>query len=237
MERIRTGSNTQHQQHHQQQHQQQQHNYDLSVTNIPIEHGYVITKASIGQLMSRLFFLVQIGYQDTQLSANSNSEYHNLIYKRCISKFFSTRLNQFVQKYEDILKCENSWENAVKDYNIGSVGLPKGMIIPQKINGTNKLSRSKIGDIIQAVKQRADFIINREVPTIYDSHEDHQYYRMYFVKMQDEIKQFWPEIESFESDWIRCIDKAKKAQYAFDIKNSFYKGHKSNRTDDDDDKY
>jgi hypothetical protein len=183
--------------------------YELSINNIKTYYELTIDRASIGQLILSLNFL------GIKKKAKQN------IYQKKLNKiFFTTKAKEFVEIYNKLLKCESEEERSVKYFNL--VGpLPKKLSIPQKLSKTGSpiLNIAKIGDRIQALKQRVDFIANRDLPSFYNDKPSHT---KHFYEMQELMKSFVDEIDKFEIDFRKAIDICTKLQNAYDIKQSMY---------------
>jgi hypothetical protein len=165
--------------------------YDLSLELIPYKPKLLITNASIGQLVNYFKFLCIVNPKNA--------------YQESLNKFFRSRRVQFIEMYENCLKCKCEVEMKVKYYNL--VGpLPVGMVIEQPIAGSSLLKKGKLSDIFKALYQRIEFISTREIPIYYGKHIE---YRFYFVKIQEQLKKFMEEIQSFEIDFVNAINIAK----------------------------
>jgi hypothetical protein len=169
-------------------------NYSLSLDQAELKDNYNLFQASLGQVMKQLKVMTV---------KQPLSEFDKVMFK-----FFTERKAVFVESFEKILNCESDEEYKVKSFNlIGN--LPRGVMVPQKIKGHVKLCKARLGDLIATVYQRIQFIVTREVPSFYDNFPE---MKNYFLKMQDEIKEFGCEVKSFEDDFIAAVDNAHKAR-------------------------
>lgn len=171
----------------------EQINKELSLDLVNWKPNYILAMASIGQIMV------------------SFSKIKNLVPKNTYEIILYEKLNKIVHtlliKYNNLLKYNSNVEREVKYYNL-IVDLPKNTFIDD--NDNIYLKNAKIGKLVNASKQRINFILNRDIPMRY---KKDILYEDAFIKMRDELKEFLNTMNDFEKDFVNSIDEAKKAQF------------------------
>lgn len=166
-------------------------NNELNLNMVNWRPNYILAMASIGQIMV------------------SFSKIKNLVPKNSYESVLYIKLNKnisiLLEKYNDLLKYNSNAEREVKYYNL-IVDLPKNTFIDDKDN--IYLKNARIGKLVNASKQRINFILNRDIPFRY---KNNVLYENAFVQMRDELKEFYETLINFEKDFVISIDEAKKA--------------------------
>lgn len=177
---------------------------DISLDMIRIEKYYRVSKSSLPQLLVRLKMV--------NIDNPKNS------YEFMFNKLYRQRVQIVINEYNKVLKYRTSVEYYIKVYNLFG-RLPKNIIIETFMKGSDKLFQSRVGDLITAIKQRIEFIIDRNVPQVYylwDYNEELNYVEE-FNKMQNELTKFWYTIDKFEKDFKEIIYVSKRAITLVDL--------------------
>lgn len=171
-------------------------NQNLSLSFIKINKYHELDKSSLAEIMKRLDG-IKIKHPKDQ-------------YQETMKKFFDTKKKQFIKFYENILQCETNEEYIVKYYNL-LAPLPLNIInsggIKTKIKKTNVLVKAAIYDMIQALKQRINYIIESKIPVMYEYNE---LYKKEYLKIKDDMKIFLQKLIKFEKDWEKTKKQANK---------------------------
>ena len=172
-------------------------NFDLSLDMVQFEYNCPVSQASIGQIIKSLNSVVNLKAKN--------------IYEITLYSKFNSFIPQFIEEYNKLLKCTNQFEYLVK-YYILIVQLPYGVEIPINNHNYINLGKPRIGELIKAARQRISFIIEREIPMVYQILE---LYRQEYLKMIEQLKDFLIKLNEFEKDFVNAIDLAHKAQQKF----------------------
>ena len=168
--------------------------FDLSLDMVAFEYNCPVSQASIGQIIKSLNNVVNLHAKN--------------IYEITLYSKFNSIIPQFIDEYNKLLKCSNQLEYIVK-YYILIVKLPYGVEIPINNHNNIRLGKPRVGELIKAARQRIDFIIEREMPIVYQTFEP---YRHEYLKMIEQLKDFLVKLDEFEKDFVNAIDLAHKAQ-------------------------
>ncbi len=167
----------------------------LSLDKVKIGRRHKVTRASIAQLVKRL---------STSKITNPKNKY-----QESLNIFFESENSKLADRYNEILQCSSYDEMVVKEYNLLG-DLPGKMEITEPcIQKSNTLSKASIGDMINALRQRIQFIINREIPLYYVINES---YKTEFNNMQQQITEFENAVDEYEENWIEANDIAQKTK-------------------------
>ena len=168
----------------------------MSLDKVKIGRRHKVNRASIAQLVKRL--------------STSRIKNPKNIYQESLNEFFDAQNPKLAKAYNDILNCSNYEEYVVKEYNLLG-DLPGKMAIDTSIQKSNLLFKAAVGDMINALKQRVKFIIEREIPVYYNSNEQ---FKKEFINMQEQIAEFSYEVNEYEENWIKANDTAQKAKHS-----------------------
>ena len=177
----------------------------LDISCVRTHHTLKIYRASLGQIVR--------SFQHFIIKEPKNVYQHKLN-----RLFFKKSVPEFISKYNDLLQFSTVAEHDVKYINL--VGpLPTGLVIQQTLKGSPILNIAKVGDVIEALRQRATFIRDRDLPSFYD---DKPEYAKCFKNMQLEMDTLLTNIDHLEDSFIEAIDRASKAQQADYIKKNMF---------------
>nr|QBK88823.1 MAG: hypothetical protein LCMiAC01_05050 [Mimivirus LCMiAC01] len=175
-------------------------NPTIGKCDIDYNRRYNLSKASIGQIMMALS---KVNIEKDEMSP----------YEEYLKVWFSEEIPKFIDKFEALLTNECHKDHDVRIINLTG-NMPKYIrIINDNCRGHNyiNLGWAPIGDIIAALKHRFKFIIGRTTPLMYA--EDFEYNK-YFEAMRKDITTFFPELDTFETEFVEAIDTAHKKQQA-----------------------
>lgn len=183
------------------------HDYNLNLGLVDWHPYYFLSKGSLGQIMVSF--------------SKINSTNPKNIYERTLYQKLNIIIKGLVDRYDEMLQCNSEEEKNVKFHNL-IVNLPKGVSIYDDIHGYIKLGYAKIGQLIYAAYQRIDYILDRDIPTIY---ENNDLLLKEFNKMKDELAIFRTELESFETSFMEYINEARQMQNRANYNNRIGKTH------------
>jgi hypothetical protein len=155
---------------------------NYTINNIMWEPYFFLAKASIGQL-----FVTLIKIQDELEEPNP----------------VLTILQQLTAKYLEILKAETFPAKNVKFFNL-IVNLPKGVSI-ELYKQKHRLGTVPIINVIESIKNRIIFIINRElpIPKSLDPKITMEEYEVEYNNLKTAMKSLLAEVINFETDYIK----------------------------------
>jgi len=187
---------------------------DITPTLDKVQYNrkYELHRASIGQIMVSFKLIA------------TNPFHPKNTYQQVFGDLTSAAATKLVEAYEKILVCENDKEKNVKFFNL-IVNLPKNITIDEEHHANMHLGSSSIGSLLDALKQRIDFIVKREVPDKCKADDDLQ---KYFIQMQREIDEFYDDVDDFEAEFVTIVDKAHKAQELEDRQRNNYGNNNRN---------
>lgn len=124
-------------------------------------------------------------------------------YQIILNEWFNKNIPILVELYLRILKKGESMEDRlVREYNL-TQPLPEHVkVLPNKHKKIMK--NINMGNLIEGLKQRTIFIIQRSVPSFYTNDTEINA----FVSLQQDMFDFYTFICYFEKDFRRIIDKA-----------------------------
>lgn len=156
-----------------------------SINSVMWEPYFILSKASLGQIMYTLYHIK---------NNINNLEIQNL-------------LSTLVTKFENILISDNQLEKNVLYFNL-IVNLPYSININNHLHNRIRLSKARIGILIKCLKQRVQFIIDREIPV--PKYMDPTYLPEFpekFTKLQNIMKGFLVDIVEFEQQFVALFTK------------------------------
>jgi hypothetical protein len=169
-------------------------NYNLELDEVDWKPNYVLSKSSIGHIIFTFKKILNVKPKN--------------IYETTLYDLLKPLLKQLLLEYNRVLLCSNIVERDVKYFNlIGN--MPSYISINNEEHGNIKLKKPKIGMMINALKQRIIYILNREIPFLYQQNEN---YLIEFKKMRFQLNNFEDFVNSFENEFIDAIDQAHKVQ-------------------------
>lgn len=154
----------------------------LNINSVMWEPYFVLSKASAGQIIYTLIY-IRDNIQDIQVSE---------------------LLTKFIAKYENLLNSDNEIYRNVLYFNL-LVNLPRSINVDDHLYGSIKLSKAKIGVLIKCLKQRVQFIINREIPIPKYIEFDIEDYSKEFLHLQDSMKNYYSDILEFEKEFVTLV--------------------------------
>ena len=174
----------------------------LSLDNVDWKGHYVLARASIGQIIRTL--------QNVKIHAEKKKSSVKP-YEMTLNVGLCDIISDLLDNYEKMLCFESDIERDIAFFNI-IVNLPKDIVINAEKHGQIYLNRANIGNLIQAMRQRVDFILNRDIP---DRYTDDPEQLTVFNSLKEKLLNFKNDIDTFEQDFIDIIDKAHKSQQKY----------------------
>lgn len=169
----------------------------ITLDMVKWDSRFKLSRASIGQIMKSFMNIL-------------NTKEKN-VYEETLYKIIKPEIKLMLDHYNKLLEYHNIFDFNVKYYNL-IVNMPGNVSVQEEDHGKVFLGNPKIGKLIQAAKQRTEFIINREVPMVCKSDPG---IHIEFVKLQQNMVEFRETIINFEKKFIQAIDKAHKKQQSF----------------------
>jgi hypothetical protein len=154
--------------------------------------SYRLSKASIGQIMKSFEKIQKVKPKNT---------YEDILYGKLKSS-----VTILLSSYNELLVSTNDVEYNIRFHNL-IVDLPYNVTINENEHNNIYLGTARIGALIEAAKQRLEFIINRPVPTICQATPQLE---QEFVKLKTLITDFRDVLMDFEEAFIEAIDYAHK---------------------------
>lgn len=161
--------------------------------NVNWKPNYVLSQSSLGQIMETI----------ARIRMNPKNIYEETLY----NKLGPIRI-VFVSQFDQMLITNSYVESQVILHNLLG-NLPKGTKIFPQNHDKITLGRAKIGNLLQALYQRVDFILTRDPPTFYEKNTS---YLVAFNEMRKKLTVFRQDIKKFEEGFVDAIDGAHKAQ-------------------------
>jgi hypothetical protein len=168
-------------------------NMILSINQINWNPNYILSKASIGQII--------VSFKNI-LKVREKNNYEHKLYSR-----LKPAVQYLIDKYSDILICNSLKEYQVKYYNL-IVNMPNHVSIYPDEHNMIYMRNAKIGQLIKAAKQRIRFIIYRDTPEIYLNDEET---KNEWENLKIQMDNFYNEIFHFENEFLISIDEAHKS--------------------------
>lgn len=154
---------------------------------------YTLDKASLGQII-RTFEKINI------IPKNS--------YEIVLSDELNILIQQLISNFDKLLVFNNLIEYSIYYYNLlGS--LPDGISINENNHKYIKLKTANIGNLVKALYQRINYILQRDIPLMYKYREE---YLHVFNNMKNNLLKFLDNVKEFEIGFINAIDKAHKSK-------------------------
>lgn len=184
-------------------HLQTQNNNLLMLENVPYDDNYRIKYGSIGQLIR--------GLQEMQNRITSEKETD--IYKQTLYPKLRELSNNLIDKFKLMLNSNNEIETNIKKYNLlgynGQIKSDKYRRYPfiAGVNPKAKYAFSNFGYYIRTIKQRLEFITNRDIPLRYSTDEN-------AVNVFNNLKLECNELlkylnETVETEWNNIVGEAR----------------------------
>jgi len=166
---------------------EQSNEIKLNLQMVNYKPYFILAHASIGQII--------VCFQNIMGCQAKN------VYEEKLYAIIMPEIQILLDEYNEMLSSNSYEEMQVKYYNL-LIDLPKGVSINQKEHSKIKMNNVKIGSLIQATKQRLEFIITRPTPTIYQYNEN---LLKEFNKLQNDSKLFLDSIINFEHVFVNAI--------------------------------
>ncbi len=154
---------------------------------------YTLDRASFGQIMKSL--------EKVKIIPKNN-------YETVLSKELQLLISQIINQFDNLLYFTNNIEANVFHYNLLGP-LPKNLTINEEEHKEIKLKTANVGNLLKALYQRINFILQRDVPLMYQNKPD---YLSAFEKMRSNIRTFLAHVQEFEKGFVTAIDKAHKSK-------------------------
>ena len=170
---------------------------DYSPRDFPIDYSpsYKWERTSIPQFIISLLY---VGFTKMILKP----------YELVLKSWFVTIIPVFIKKFEGLLVYSCRIEYDIIVYNL-TTNLPIGVRKPHPKYGKMKLGRISIGAVIEGLRERFTWMIERETPKYYIAHPEYlPYWEVFIAKCAS----FLDVIKEFETSWIKVIDDAHKIQ-------------------------
>lgn len=156
---------------------------------------YNLSKGSLGQIITAISLI--------KIKKNEKNEYEKIL-----DRWFNTAIPLFINKFIELFNnYQTTTEYEVKWYNLAG-NLPKSVVINSEKHN-KKLSKANIGNLHEALIQRIDFIIERDMPEPYKGNNELE---SYFNNLREQIKLFRNEANMFNESFVKIIDLACKTQ-------------------------
>jgi hypothetical protein len=168
--------------------------YALSLNMVDWKANYVLSKASIGQIMVCFSNILKV------IPKN--------VYEIKLYEKLKPAIEKLLSEFNKMLMYKEVKDRDVKFYNL-IVNMPNNVSINDVEAGSIVLKSAKIGALIKAMKQRINFIKDREFPQRYL--EDQELLQE-FHNLRMVINNYLNAVNDFESEFISAIDGAHKAQ-------------------------
>jgi len=167
---------------------------DLSRESISLKRNYILCKSSLAQIVETINQIKIIPKNDYELVLKEN---------------FERIIPEFIKSFDKLLKTDNENDYIVRKYNL-ICNLPPGVSIYPK-EQYQKLRTANIGNLLYALYQRIDYIIERDIPDRYKDN-DNEKLADSFIKLQNDLKLFRNDIRDFEDKFLAAIDNAHKSK-------------------------
>lgn len=169
--------------------------YDLSLGAVMWESYFILSKASIGQIV-KTFNMIQ-----DRERARGNTELPDIICANIVNPFL-----------ELLTKGNNIAANNVRCHNM-LYNLPTGVSINDKYHGKIRLSNAKIGLLIKCARGRVQFIVDRDIPIPKNLSSDINIedYINEFNELKKDMIIFLKNIDEFEKEFVK-YSRSRKTQ-------------------------
>lgn len=175
----------------------------LTLESVPYNDNYRIKYGSVGQLMR--------GLQEMQNRISLEKESDE--YKKTLYPKLRELSQSLVERFKLLLSCSNETENNVKRFNLlgynGQIRADKYNKYPfiAGVNPNAKYAFSNFGYYLRTIKQRLDFISNRDVPLRYSTDENAV---NVFNGMKLECNNLLKYLnEVVEPEWNKVVEEAR----------------------------
>lgn len=167
----------------------------ISLDNVIWKHYFKLSQASLGQIIISFCNILKV---------QPKNQYEINLYEN-----LKPLVHQLVNNYNTILVYTNKNEHDIKYYNL-IVNLPKTVSINEEQHGQIILGHAKIGCLIQAAKQRIEFIIGRDIPDVY---KQDQNLSELFLQLQKDMRKFKDDMIEFEKAFVLAINLAHRCKF------------------------
>lgn len=174
-----------------------QQQWKLSIAQVPWHYNYALSNASIGQILCCFGNILNLQPKK--------------VYEEKLYEYLKPNIQSLLADFDNILYCQDQDEIDVKYYNLLSY-LPNSVHIFPEEHGQLKLGKPRIGALIKALKQRIEFVLDRETPKMYLSNQN---MLNGFLKMKIQLKKFLNDVRQFEQEFIWTVNEAHKAQQKY----------------------
>lgn len=170
-------------------------NLNLTLNDVPYDEKYRLNQASVTQLVRGL-----------QEMANRLSEPTN-DYQKELYPALKTIVNNFVNKYIEILQCTSEVEREVKRFNLhGYSGKLKNAVLTKGVKYSLVYKFANFGDYLKSVTQRMKYIMERQLPQRYvtNSQEGTSY-----SSLKTQVQEFLTYLSEVENSWNTVVSSAR----------------------------
>lgn len=190
----------------------------IDTLNINYKREYKLNKSGLGQIICAL--------DNVGIRKEKKKKYEEIL-----AQFFDDKIPYVIEAYEDLLRNSIDQDNQ-DDYNMRHYNLtkrlPKNIVIEEQKHNII-LGKANVGNLIEALLNRITYIIERDMPKIYEKEDCNV---GYWKKFQEDLVKFREIIKEFEEEFKKIIDVAHKKQHQFDKKKRYeqFKKKKSKAT-------
>ena len=172
----------------------QQSNNELDLLMVDWKPYYILSKASIGQIMMCFTKILNVVPKNT--------------YELKLYEYLKPSTTTLISEFKKLLIYDNDIERDILFYNL-IINLPKTVSVNDEEDGLIKLRSAKIGYLIKAIKQRIKFIQERDIPQRYVNNLEQL---EKFNSLRSNINNFNSMVCIYESEFIVAIDQAHRSQ-------------------------
>ena len=173
--------------------------FDLHLDLVDFSKYYILSRASLGQIMTSF------------ANINFTFSIKNNIYQNVLYQLLNIIIPDLICSYYKLLKCNSFIEKEVKFYHL-IVNIPHNLEIVLNNHNIVNLGKPKIGELITAIKQRIDYILNKQIPILYNGKQSHI---EEYNKLLIQLKGFKDNLLKFEKCFIDAISKARHEQQKY----------------------
>lgn len=155
---------------------------------------YTLDKASLGQIMKT--------FEKINIIPKNN-------YEIVLSDELNILIQQLINNFDKLLVFNNLIEYTVYYYNLLGP-LPNGTSIDENNHKYIKLKTANIGNLVKALYQRVNYILQRDIPLMYKYREE---YLTVFNNMKSNLSKFLDSVKEFEVGFVDAIDNAHKSKF------------------------
>lgn len=166
---------------------------------------YILSRASIFQLMVTLFIIRKRFIKSTDCD----------VYKKVLQSEMIPIITDLLLSFQNLLNYDgdnqviSDFYGKIASFNLLS-NLPQTIhVIIDEDDDIKRISNLKFGPLIKHLKQRCQFMAERDMPICYKNDDNLILAFRYFQKRMTE---FLNDIQTFEEEFIDVINKAHQAQ-------------------------